>query len=130
MATLKLIGAKEFEKAIARNPKVVLYEGKKLIQRTKSYITRQLVNNPWRIGDMSGKGKGIPVLTGRLRGSLLSKFIRPLTAKLYINMSQVAYANAVHNTRPFMDRAKTDAMPLVKKESKKFLKIVVKELSK
>ena len=140
MANIQLIGSKEFERAIKSNPKYVLLEGKKLIQRTKAYITRQLKNNPWRVGDSSGKGKGIPVSRGshkgRLRSSLLSKPVSPLSAKLYMNESQANYAKYVHGgtsrmkARPFMDRAKDDAKPFVKKKSIEFLDKVVKNLAK
>jgi len=137
---IRLIGAKEFEKAIKSNPKYVLLEGKKLIQRTKAYITRQLKNNPWRVGDSSGKGKGIPVSSGsakgRLRSSLLSKPVSTLSTKLYIDETQANYAKYVHGgtgrmkERPFMDRAKTDAKPFVKKQGIDFLKKIVKNLAK
>jgi len=137
MVVVKLIGAKEFETAIKRNPKVVIEEGQKMIQRTKAHILSLLKRAPWEVGNPNGKGKGIPFASGNLRDrSVLSKFVGPLSAKIYVNETKAKYAVYVHegtnkmDGRPFLDVAKQDAKPFIRKKEREFLDKVVKELAK
>ena len=54
----------EFRQALVRNPKVVLSESKKFLQRAIAKYKAGIIRNPWKVG-MSGGGS--PVLTGNMR---------------------------------------------------------------
>lgn len=58
MNEIKLIGLKEFNDAIVRNPQMVLRESKNFLVRGLAVYKAGIIRNPWRVG---GSGGGSPV---------------------------------------------------------------------
>lgn len=119
----EIIGLKEFQAALARNPSLVLNESKKFIQRAIAKYKSGIINNPWRIG-MSGGGA--PVLTGNLRDTHRTTFSNWM-GMIYPSTN---YAGAVHKKRPWLDFVFKDKMPEVEKLEKDFINTIVKDLAK
>ena len=101
--TIKVIGAKEFQRAIKRNPRVVLSELKKFFVRAKAEYTKTVIRNPWQVG---GSGGGSPVDTHALRDSHQAK-ITPFEMTFGPNTDVVRYAKYVHGRRKGEINART-----------------------
>lgn len=119
----KIIGADEFRRALDRNPKLILSESKKFIQRALSKYKSGIINNPWRIG-MSGGGA--PVLTGNLRDTHLTE-LSELEGLIYPDAS---YAKYIHKNRPWLDYVFENKMPDIEKLEKELGAIIVNDLAK
>ena len=106
---------KNIRKAIDENPKRVLTETKKFLQRGVAAYLRTINGTPWRMG-MSGGGA--PVKTGQLKESHLPPIYGDFEARIRANNTgQAKYAPYVHGIdgfprkrtyqlRPWLDYAK------------------------
>lgn len=135
----EILGLKEFQRAIKRNPAVVIREGKNAVTRGIAKANKLLVRTPWKVGDRAGKGRGVPTDTGNLRQTHVRK-IQGLVGRLY---PTAPYAKYVHGrtfgesnqrtgvtSRPWLNRIAIDIEPDLKKIGKDLLKTVSKDLAK
>lgn len=129
MINIGFKGVDEFERAIARNPEIVIREGKRYLTRASAKVRSVIMNNPWRIGSDGG---GSPVKTGALLRSHTTKIE---TFKAIIKPSAF-YAIFVHEgtfamqPRPWLDYAKEKSSGEIEKLQVELLETVVKELAK
>lgn len=129
---IQIIGLKELEAAVKRNPKVVLSEAKNFINRGLSRYESGIMNNPWRIGSSGG---GSPVKTGHLRQSHQKEF-GVLQGAIGPDMSLAPYAFYVHEgtrrmkPRPWLDHVKNAKKGEIEKLMNEFLEKIVKDLAK
>lgn len=120
---IELIGADEFKKALERNPKLIISESKKFIQRAIAKYKSGIINNPWKIG-MSGGGS--PVLTGNLRDTHLTDF-SDLEGRIYPTAN---YAKHIHKNRPWLDYVFNQKQPDIELLEKDLADIIIKDLAK
>lgn len=120
---IQLIGAKEFEKALMRNPKLVVKEVKNFLQRAMAKYRSGIMNNPWKIG-MSGGGS--PVLSGHMRDTHIPA-IGNWEAKIGPDTN---YAEHVHKKRPWLEHVFKDKMRDIEKLEDDFLTNIVKDLAR
>lgn len=113
----------EFRQALVRNPKVVLSESKKFLQRAIAKYRSGIMNNPWKIG-MSGGGS--PVLTGHMRDTHIP-VIGDWEAKIGPDTD---YAEHVHKKRPWLDHVFKDKEKDVQDLEVKMLEKIVGDLAK
>ena len=139
--TIKVVGTKEFEAAINRNPKVVANELKKFFVRSKALYTKTIIRSPWQVGGSSG---GAPVATGALRDSHQGGTrIRPLSMVFGPNTDVVTYAKYVHGrgpgeinsktgvkSRPWLNHAFDKNKKGVEKLASDMLTLITKDLAK
>lgn len=140
MATVTIVGLKEFEKAVRRNPKVVINEGKSFIVKGMAEISRLILQRPaWQVGDSAGRGKGVPKDSGNLK-QLHTKKIEGLTGYIY---PTAPYAKYVHGrkfgeinkgnkveSRPWLDRAAEDVGPKIDELGKELLDSINHDLAR
>jgi HK97 gp10 family phage protein len=130
-------GFKEFEKAIRRNPTVVLARGRVFLNRSLMAYRRVIEGTPWRIGQSGG---GAPRSTGDLSKSHKYqvdglKGIVSFDENPNPSRSNAPYGVFVHQgtrkmeKRPWLDYAVTNADNQVESYYKDFLDKVVKELA-
>lgn len=143
MAEVQILGLKEFQRAIARNPKLVMKEGNKAIVRGMAELSRLITSRPpWKVGDSKGRGKGVPRDTGNLKQRHVKK-IKGLTGIIYPDVDDVDYAKYVHGrgygeynrrtgvqSRPWLDRAKEDGQSKIDELGKDLLTVLVRDLAK
>jgi len=120
---IKLIGAKEFEKALMRNPKLVVKEVKNFLQRAMAKYRSGIMNNPWKVG-MSGGGS--PVLTGHMRDTHIP-VIGNWEAKIGPDTN---YSEHVHKKRPWLEHVFSSKEKDVQDLEVKMLEKIVGDLAK
>jgi hypothetical protein len=125
---LSIIGADEFKRALARNPRKIVEEIGKLIIRGLAQYKSGINNSPWRIG-MSGGG--VPVLSGNLRDTHSTR-ISSLEGAIFPTAN---YAKYVHDgtskrkSRPWLDYVKQDKDSAIRKLESELLDNVIKDLA-
>ncbi len=129
---VRIFGAKEFERAIKKNPKVENREGKVLLQRASAIVDKLIKRTPWKVGDAKGSGKGAPVDEGTTRDTH-GKKTTPWSISIF---PTTPYAPYVHfgtkkmKGRPWLDVAKKDLEPSMPELEQKFLKKITTNLAK
>ena len=106
---IKVLGLRELQAAVKRNPQTVLEEGEKFLIRGLAVYKRGIINDPWRVG---GDGGGAPVSndprykrkdqeqrSGNLRDTHLTK-IDGLKGIIGPNQRLAPYAEYVHDGTP------------------------------
>ncbi|RKZ11028.1 hypothetical protein DRQ25_00785 [Candidatus Fermentibacteria bacterium] len=141
---IEMIGRKELEAAIKRNPQKVLKEGRLYITRGLAVYKQGILRSPWRVG---GNGGGAPVSndsrfprsnqrqrSGNLRDSHQTT-IRGLVGRIGPNKSLSPYANFVHEgtrkmkKRPWLDHVKKTKDGKITKLYNRMLKNIVADLA-
>jgi hypothetical protein len=87
---------RSLERAIQRNPQVVIVEVGKYLVRGIAVLNRGILRNPWRTGMAGG---GAPVRTGNLRDTH-SREVSQFSARVF---PIADYAEKVHTGRPWLD---------------------------
>jgi len=136
---VRIQGLEGLKKALKRNPETVIREGKKFIVRGMAVASKMMFRPPWQVGDRSGKGKGVPVGSGNLRGTH-QKRVMGLKGIIY---PTAPYAKYVHGygygevnsrtkvtSRPWLNRIGEDMIKDVEKLQTTFLKNLTKDLAK
>jgi hypothetical protein len=132
MAEITIIGLKELNQAIKRNPQVVLEKSKQLITRAMAEVLRITDNNPWRVG-MSGGGTPVAIING---GNLRQNKKVLKTALEGRIKYEAGYASYVHDgtsrmkARPWLDYAKQQSDGKIQELSRAFLKEISQDLAK
>lgn len=130
-------GIKEFEKAIARNPTVVVNELKDFFVRGIAVYKSIIWNNPWRMG-MSGGGSPVArVGGGTLRNSHEPKYEK-FSARIFPTADYKSYVHGIegmsrkrtYQLRPWLDYAFNKGESGVRIKEKDMLKNIVKQLAK
>ncbi len=120
---IQFIGAKEFEKALMRNPELVVKEVKNFLQRAMAKYRSGIMNNPWKVG-MSGGGS--PVLSGHMRDTHI-----PVIGNWEARIGpDTNYAEHVHKKRPWLDHVFKDKEKDVQDLEVKMLEKIVGDLAK
>lgn len=128
MAEYQIIGLKEFEDAIRRNPQYVINRANVFLVRGLAEYRRIIWRMPW---SKSASGGGAPVRTGNLRDTHQQQ-IGNLEARIYPTASYMYY---VHNgtrkmpARPWLDYAFDMARPAVQQHERELLDDIVKNLA-
>ena len=129
---IELKGAKEFERALKRNPSIVEKEAKNYFTRAMAVLKQTALRNPWRVG---GSGGGVPVDTGNLfiaHETEINKF----SAKLFVNNDRAKYASYVHDgtsrmkARPWLEYSKEKNKKAIERLQDDLLKNIVKDLAR
>lgn len=120
---IQFIGVKEFEKALMRNPKLVVKEVKNFLQRAMAKYRSGIMNNPWKVG-MSGGGS--PVLSGHMRDTHIP-VIGDWEAKIGPDTN---YAEHVHKKRPWLEHVYSSKDKEIRELEVKLLNTLVNDLSK
>lgn len=146
---LKVVGLKEFERAIKRSPENTRKELQKFFVRAEAKIKSRLRNRPWQLGQSGG---GVPVLTGNLRDGMIGAGRAPLaelgnrrkdgvghiyerTATRLRIYPTASYAKYVHDGtgrmkgRPWLDHALKKEDSSIKKLENDLLKNIVSNLA-
>lgn len=120
---IQFIGAKEFEKALMRNPELVVKEVKNFLQRAMAKYRSGIMNNPWKIG-MSGGGS--PVLSGHMRDTHI-----PVIGNWEARIGpDTNYAEHVHKKRPWLEHVFKDKEKDVQDLEVEMLEKIVGDLAK
>lgn len=142
MADLEIIGLRELQAAIARNPKMVLDEGRSFLTRGMAKYKSGIINNPWRIG---GTGGGAPVANDpryqrkyqRSRsGNLRDTHETQITSLQAIIRPTASYAKFVHfgtkymEARPWLDYVKKTQDGAIRGLYEAMLQRIVADLAK
>ncbi|MCX6785920.1 MAG: hypothetical protein NTZ18_03670 [Candidatus Komeilibacteria bacterium] len=129
---VEIVGLKEFQTALARNPQKVLDEVKRFFVRGMAHYRRVVIQTaPWKVGESGG---GAPVDTKNLVQSHVTKY-NELSATFGPDQQIAPYAKYVHEgtvkmtKRPWLDWAKDRAQEDVLQEAKKLLDTLVKDLA-
>jgi len=132
--TVRVIGVKEFSRAIERNPRKVKDELAKFFIRAKSEYNQTMMRNPWQVG---GSGGGAPVDTGALRDSHQSGTkIRPFKMTFGPDERIASYAGYVHEgtnrmkARPWLNYTFDKKERKVRDLADDMLQTIVKDLSR
>lgn len=142
---VKVIGLKEFQQAIKRNPQRTVDEVKNFLTRGLAVYKKGIVNNPWRIG---GKAGGSPVSndpryprayqrqrSGNLRDTHITK-VETWRGSIGPNLQAAPYGIFVHEgtgkmeKRPWLDYVKKNKQSQIKKLYRGMLENIVKDLAK
>lgn len=130
----ELIGIDELRKAVKRNPRIVLLEAKKFLQRGMALYRSGIQNRPWQIG---GTGGGAPVATRNLVQSHAVRYHGDLSASIGPGRTHpVKYAHFVHGgtrmmqARPWLDYVKNQYEPQIINLTKELLRNIVQDLAK
>ena len=129
---IKLLGMKEFELALARNPLLIKTELKLFIQRALAKYTEGILRNPWAVGATGG---GSPVLTGNLRDTHVTE-IGNFEGRIYPNTNKAPYALFVHEgtgkmkARPWLDYVKKSKNSEILELEKQMMDKLIKDLSR
>ena len=132
MKNIDVIGMKELQAAVKRNPKKVLGEAKRFITRGLAAYHRGIIRNPWRVGSMGG---GAPVDTGNLRDTHMS-LVRGLVGIVGPNTKMAKYARSVHQgkgrmkARPWLDYVKKNKDKEIQGLYGKMLTNITKDLAR
>ena len=70
MAEVRIIGLRELQLAVRRNPNKVQNEAKAFLSRGLAEYKRGIIRSPWGI---SSGGGGVPVSTGNLRDQHMTR---------------------------------------------------------
>jgi len=137
---IKMKGAKEFIKAIKKNPSVVATETKKYFVKSRVLIIRQTQRNPWGVG--SGGG-GVPVDKGNLRQKWERLELFPWKMIIGVDTEKVPYSKYVHGrgfgevnrrtgvkSRPWLFHAFKKSKPAIMVLQDKLRTNVIKNLAK
>jgi len=119
----EIIGIEDFQRALVRNPQLIISESKKFIQRAIAKYKSGIINNPWKLGLGGG---GAPVLTGNLRDTHLTN-ISNFEGRIYPSAS---YSKHVHKNRPWLDYVFSSKMPEIRDLEKDLLNVIVKDLAR
>lgn len=128
---IQFIGAKEFEKALMRNPKLVVKEVKNFLQRAMAKYRSGIKNNPWKVG-MSGGGSPVATIksSGYKGGTLRDSHI-PVIGNWEAKIGpDTNYAEHVHKKRPWLDHVFKDKEKDVQDLEVKMLEKIVGDLAK
>jgi len=139
---VEIIGLRELQSAIKRNPNKVFSEGQDFLSRGLSKYKGVIINNPWRIGGNSG---GAPVAndpryprkyqksrSGNLRDTHQTN-ISGLIGRIYPTADYAMYVHSgtkFMEARPWLDYAKSSSDSAIKTLYQQFLKNVVSDLAK
>jgi len=133
MADIEIIGLKDLEKAIARNPQTVKQSTKIYFQRGLAAYRRGIYNSPWSIGDTGG---GAPVDTRNLVQSHGEKFGDFEASIGPARRFPVEYAIYVHQgtkrmkKRPWLDFVRQQQDGQIQGLQRDLLENIVKQLAK
>lgn len=124
-------GFKEFDRALARNPKVVKSEVSDFLVKGMREYNKGIIRNPWRVGKTSG---GTPVAKfdgGMLRDTHKREF-EDMEARIYPTRP---YASYVHEgtrkmeKRPWLDHVKEKSSLAIIKLHGKMMDNIIKDLA-
>ncbi len=120
-------GEKELREAFRRNPQEVLRRGGQMMTRLKTAYQRQLIRNPWRVGQHGG---GVPVATGSLRDQHQYEASQT-RLEIRVNPEKAdSYGWHVHRKRPWLDYAQEKLKSERDKEVNSFLQDITNSLAK
>jgi hypothetical protein len=126
------IGMREFQAAVARNPKKVLDEARFFLTRGLAVYKAGIIRAPWRIGN---RGGGAPVRSGNLRDTHLTQ-IRGLEGTIGPNLEAAPYGKFVHQGtrlmqgRPWLEYVKSTKQGEIESLYRGMLKEIVSDLAK
>jgi hypothetical protein len=129
---IELIGYKELQRAIDKNPRFVVEEGNKFIVRGLAAYKRGIIRNPWQIASHGG---GAPVASGNLRDTHRTT-IGTLTGKIAPNEDAAPYAKYVAlgtrymRRRPWLEYVKKNKESEIQKLYRNLLATITAELAK
>ena len=130
--SVEIIGMKELQAAVRRNPKKVLSEARGFINKGLAAYHRGIIRNPWRVGSSGG---GAPVDTGNLRDTHLT-VVRGLIGIIGPNTKVAKYARSVHQgkgrmkARPWLDYVKKNKEREIERLYGKMGTNIVRDLAK
>jgi len=90
---MQIIGLRELQLAIKRNPQKVLDEGRLFLTRGLAAYKRGIIREPWKMG---GAGGGSPVRSGHLRDTHMTQ-INGLEGVIGPDTHAAPYAKFVHH---------------------------------
>lgn len=144
-SNIELIGLKELQAAIKRNPQKVLDEARIFITRGLAVLKSGIVNAPWRIG---GTGGGVPVSndprykrrmqrlrSGNLRDTHITQ-IDAMVGTIGPNLQAAPYARYVHSGtkrmqgRPWLEYVKERKKGDIENLYRAMLTNIVSDLAK
>lgn len=127
-------GLPQLQAAVRRNPRKVVTEVGKFLQRGMAAYNRKINRKPWKMGMMGG---GAPVDTGNLRDTH-QRDIRPFEARIYPTAPYAAYVHGIaghprtrtYQLRPWLDWAKDQADKEIRGLEQNMLTAIVSDLAK
>lgn len=126
---IKVIGLKEFQTAIKKNPQRIVTAIGVFLTRAIAAYNRGIIRKPWRIGQSGG---GAPVDTGNLRDTHHHE-IKKWQARIFPTAKYAYYVHdrpKYHHPRPWLNYVKKTKDKEIKKLEKEMLKNVVANLAK
>lgn len=133
VAEVQFKGFKEFDRALARNPKVIREATGRYFIRAIAVLKSGTKNNPWGVGQSGG---GSPVDTGHLRDNGHFTDIKPFVAKYGIDDTRAKYGKYVHEgtkymiARPWLDNVFRSSQTKLSQLENKLLETVTDNLAK
>ena len=131
MTDIEIIGLRELQAAVARNPGRVQKEGRNFLQRGLAKYKQGIIRNPWRLGQNGG---GSPVKTGNLRDTHETQ-ISGLEGRIGPNTALARYARYVHqgtrrmHPRPWLEYVKQSKDAEIRVLYGELLQNIVKDLA-
>ncbi len=125
---MEIVGLEELQRAVKRNPQLVVSEVGKFLVRGIAVYNRKIIREPWRVGSNGG---GAPTGTGNLRDTH-QKSIQKWEASI---TATAPYAQFVHDgtykmkARPWLDYAKQTSENEIQKLEEELLTNIVKDLA-
>ena len=122
---------RDLRKAFSNSSSTVRSASDRMMTNIRRELLSTIRNNPWNIG---GRGGGVPVRTGDLRGSHQTRQT-PFELRIWVPDSH-PYAQYVHEgtsrmeARPWMEYSVNKAEGTVQKEVNKFLDSTVRGLAR
>jgi hypothetical protein len=135
MANVEIIGLKELQRAVNRNPKKVLNETDKFLTKGMAAYKRGIIRSPWRIG---ASGGGAPKKTGNLRDTHHTDTISKLKRSIGPTAKYAKYVHGIpgiarkrsYQLRPWLDHTKKTKAGEIQKLYGLLLKNITSDLAK
>lgn len=131
---IQIIGLKELQRAVRRNPTLVKQEARHFIVEGLKLYRETINSTPWRVGGSKG---GSPVKTGNMRGShRIKQGIFEGSIGPDRGGKDASYARYVHEgtrhmkARPWLDYAKQSNSAKINKLGRDLLKNITRDLAK
>lgn len=136
-AEIEIIGLKELQNAVNRNPRKVLSEARSFLTRGLAAYKRGIIRSPWRMG---GGGGGAPVASvngGNLRDTHQTQ-VTNLEGRIFPTASYAPYVHGIagwprkrtYQLRPWLDYVKQDKDSEITTLYRQMLQSIVSDLAK
>ena len=125
-------GFKEFDAALARNPRVVKRQVSDFLVKGIREYNKGIIRSPWRVGGSGGGGSPVARKDGGMLRDTHKREIGDMEAKIYPTRP---YAIFVHDgtkkmeTRPWLDHVKDKSSLEIKKLQNRMMDNIIKDLA-